>query len=106
MKTNAQGIVAAAIACALTAGSLAGTALASPAGLTFKKFGVGEVTRAYEGIAGVAEVVRINGAGGFTEVVRIGDDGVAEVVRIGDGVEAGPRWVVRDGAEVAGIEWV
>ena len=103
MKTNAQGIVAAAIACALTAGSLAGTALASPAGLTFKKFGVGEVTRAYEGIA---EVVRINGAGGFTEVVRIGDDGVAEVVRIGDGVEAGPRWVVRDGAEVAGIEWV
>ena len=30
MKTNAKGIVAAAIACALTAGTAAGTALADP----------------------------------------------------------------------------
>ena len=106
MKTNAQGIVAAAIACALTAGSLAGTALASPAGLTFRKFEAGGVTRIYEGIAGVAEVVRINGADGIAEVVRIGDDGVAEVSMVGSDVAAGPSWLVRDGAEVAKIEWV
>ena len=54
MKTNAKGIVAAAIAAALTAGSLAGTALANP-------------------------IIKVEEAGGVTEVVKT-EDGVGCVL--------------------------
>ena len=92
MKTNAKGIVAAAIAAALTAGTAAGSALALPAGWVAQTGGVESAVAWTDGAK--ADVAWTDGAAGVDccrFVVRPG-----EADAIFTTAKDAPRWLVRD----------
>ena len=97
MKTNAKGIVAAAITAALSAGTLAGTALASPVSLGTPGWtdGAGQFLECPDAVHG----------GRFPYPRAVVDAGEAAPTRhVKDG-GVGKLFLIKDG-EVGKIEWV